>query len=163
MTHRERFMAALRGEKTDRVPVFPLLMFLAIDRAGITYREYATNGRALAEAQLLVQERFDLDAITACSDAFRVSGDLAPVLGGEMVYPEDKPPYLRNPLIPQPQIWKSWAAPILAAHRAEWVIECLACLNWWRLPPGTWPCWAGSTCLLPRRAVCAASRNLWYF
>jgi len=99
MTHRERFMAALRGEKTDRVPVFPLLMFLAIDRAGITYREYATNGRALAEAQLLVQERFDLDAITACSDAFRVSGDLAPVLGGEMVYPEDKPPYLRNPLI----------------------------------------------------------------
>ena len=99
MTHRERFMAALKGEPTDRVPVFPILMFLAVDRAGITYREFATNGKALAEAQLLVQERFDLDAITACSDAFRVSGDLAPVLGGEMVYPEDKPPYLRKPLI----------------------------------------------------------------
>jgi MtaA/CmuA family methyltransferase len=98
-THRERFMAALKGEPTDRIPVFPILMFLAVDRAGITYREFATNGRALAEAQLLVQERFDLDAITACSDAFRVSGDLARVLGGEMVYPDDKPPYLRKPLI----------------------------------------------------------------
>lgn len=99
MTSRERFMAALNGEETDRVPVFPILMFLAVDRAGITYREFATNGRALAEAQLLVQERFDLDAITACSDAFRVSGDLASVLGGEMAYPEDKPPYLKKPLI----------------------------------------------------------------
>jgi MtaA/CmuA family methyltransferase len=99
MAHRERFMAALKGKHTDRVPVFPVLMFLAVDRAGITYREFATNGKALAEAQLLVQERFDLDAITACSDAFRVSGDLAPLLGGEMVYPEDKPPYLRKPLI----------------------------------------------------------------
>jgi MtaA/CmuA family methyltransferase len=96
MTNRERFMAALNGESTDRVPLFPLLMFLAADRAGITYREFATNGRALAEAQLLVQERFDLDAITACSDAFRISGDLGPE---EMVYPESKPPYLRRPLI----------------------------------------------------------------
>jgi uroporphyrinogen-III decarboxylase len=92
-------MAALKGEATDRVPVFPLLMFLAVDRAGITHRDYATNGKALAEAQLLLQERFDLDAITACWDAFRVSGDLASILGGEMVYPEDKPPYLRRPLI----------------------------------------------------------------
>jgi MtaA/CmuA family methyltransferase len=95
MTNRERFMAALNGEPTDRVPLFPLLMFLVIDRAGITYREYATNGRALAEAQLLVQERFDLDAITACSDAFRVTADL----GADMAYPEDKPPYARTPPI----------------------------------------------------------------
>jgi hypothetical protein len=67
MTNRERFMAALKGEKRDRVPIFPLLMFLAADRASITYRRYATDAKALAEAQLLVQERFDLDAITACS------------------------------------------------------------------------------------------------
>ena len=99
MTNRERFMAALQGKPTDRVPLFPILMFLAADRAGISYREYATNGQALAEAQLLVQERFDLDAITACSDAFRISADLAPGLGGEMVYPENKPPYLRSPIV----------------------------------------------------------------
>ena len=95
MNNRERFMAALKGEPTDRVPVFPLLIFFSADRAGLPYREYATNGRALAQAQLLVQQRFDLDAITACSDAFRVSADL----GGDMAYPETKTPYLRTPLI----------------------------------------------------------------
>ncbi len=95
MNHRERFMAALKGEPADRVPVFPLLMFLAADRAGLAYREYATNGRALAQAQLLVQQRFDLDAITVCSDAFRLSADL----GGDIFYPETKTPYLRAPLV----------------------------------------------------------------
>jgi MtaA/CmuA family methyltransferase len=95
MTNRERFMAVLNNKLVDRVPLFPLLMFLTVDRAGITYRQYATNGRALAEAQLLVQERFDLDAITVCSDAFRVTADL----GADMVFPEDKPPYARHPVI----------------------------------------------------------------
>ena len=99
MTHYERFMAALNGEKTDRIPVFPILMFLAADRAGLPYREFATNGKALAEAQLQVQERFNLDAITACSDAFRLPADLAARLGGEMVYPENKTPFLRKPII----------------------------------------------------------------
>lgn len=95
MNNRERFMAALKGEPTDRVPVFPLLMFFTADRAGLPYCEYATNGRALAQAQLLVQQRFDLDAITGCSDAFRVSADL----GGDISYPETKTPYLRAPLV----------------------------------------------------------------
>ena len=95
MTHRQRFMAALSGAPPDRTPVFPLLMFLAADRAGLTYHEYATDGRALAGAQLMVQERFDLDAITVCSDAFRVPADL----GGDMAYPEDRTPYLRRPLV----------------------------------------------------------------
>lgn len=95
MTHRERFFAALNGESIDRTPVFPLLMHLAADRAGITYREFAGHGRSLAEAQLRVQREFDLDAITACSDAFRISADL----GGEIVFPEQKPPHLQHPLI----------------------------------------------------------------
>jgi len=85
----------VKGEKTDRVPVFPLLMFLPAARHKITYKEYATNGRAMAAAQLAIQNKFDLDAITSCSDAFRVSADL----GGRMAYPEEKPPYLLDPLI----------------------------------------------------------------
>jgi MtaA/CmuA family methyltransferase len=36
-----------------------------------------------------------VDAITTCSDAFRLSADL----GGEMVYPEDQTPYLLRPLV----------------------------------------------------------------
>jgi len=87
MTCRQRFLAAVRGEPVDRTPVFPLLMFLAADRAGISYRTFATDGQALAEAQLAVQQRFGVDAVTACSDAFRLSADL----GGDMVFPEATP------------------------------------------------------------------------
>jgi MtaA/CmuA family methyltransferase len=95
MNSKARCLAAIRGEPVDRPPIFPLLMFLAADRLGVPYREFATNGHVLAEAQLHVREQFGLDAITSCSDAFRISADL----GGEMVYPEDKTPYLHTPLV----------------------------------------------------------------
>jgi MtaA/CmuA family methyltransferase len=95
MTSLERCLAAIQGAEPDRVPVFPLLMFFAQQRAGITYREYATNGGALAEAQLRVRERFPVDALTVCSDAFRLTADL----GAEMAYPVDKPPFAMNHLV----------------------------------------------------------------
>jgi len=95
MTSRERCLAALAGRPVDHVPVFPLLMSFAADRYGISYREFAVNGHATAEAQLAIRDRFPVDAITACTDAFRVSADL----GGEMVYPEDTPPFLARPLV----------------------------------------------------------------
>jgi len=98
MTHRERFLAAIYGNPVDRAPVFPLLMFFAASRAGLSYREFATDGAALAQAQLALQAQYGLDAITACSDAFRLSAEL----GGEMGFPEDKPPYLRHPLVTTP-------------------------------------------------------------
>ena len=98
MNGRERCLAAIRGEPVDRTPVFPLLMFLAADRAGLTYREYATDGRALAEAQLAAAERFGLDAVTACSDAFRLAADL----GARMSYPEQATPHALEPLVSAP-------------------------------------------------------------
>ena len=95
MNSKERCLAALGGQPVDRLPVFPLIMFLAADRFKVPYRAYATNGQVLAEAQLALRERFTVDAITSCSDAFRLSADL----GGEMFYPQDGTPYLARPLI----------------------------------------------------------------
>jgi MtaA/CmuA family methyltransferase len=90
MTSKERCLAALSGKAVDRVPVFPLLMFFAQKRFGVTYRQFATNGHVLAEAQLKALASFPIDAITACSDAFRIPADL----GGEMAFPDNKPPHL---------------------------------------------------------------------
>lgn len=95
MNSKERCMAAIKGQEVDRTPVFPILMFFAQDRLGITYREFATNGRAMAEAQLNIREKFPVDAITACTDAFRITADL----GADIVYPEDQPPYASAPLV----------------------------------------------------------------
>jgi len=95
MNSKERCLAATAGGTVDRVPVFPLLMFLAADRLGLSYRRYATEASALAEAQVNVRRRFPVDAITACSDAFRLSADL----GGEMAFPENQPPHLLRSLV----------------------------------------------------------------
>jgi MtaA/CmuA family methyltransferase len=95
MTSRARVLAALNGQPVDRVPVFPLVMSMPADRAGLTYRAYATQGQALAEAQLRFQQQFGIDAINAGSDAFRIAADL----GGEMAYPEQTPPHLVQPLL----------------------------------------------------------------
>jgi MtaA/CmuA family methyltransferase len=95
MNSKQRALAAINGNPVDRVPVFPLLMFFAQSRLGITYREFATNGNAMADAQLHIQNKFNIDVITACSDAFRITADL----GAEMAFPEDKPPYAVQPLV----------------------------------------------------------------
>lgn len=88
-------MAVIRGATVDKTPVFPLLMAFSAQRYGVSYRQFASNGHVMAESQLNIREEFKVDAITACSDAFRISADL----GGDIVFPEDKPPYLARPLI----------------------------------------------------------------
>jgi len=95
MNSKERCLATIQGDPVDRVPVFPLLMSFSADRVGVSYRQFAADGHSMAEAQLKVRQTFGVDAITACSDAFRISADL----DGEMIYPEDRPPYLAKPLV----------------------------------------------------------------
>ena len=95
MNSKQRCLAAISGEPADRVPVFPLLMFFAQKRLGVSYREFATNGHVLAEAQINIRGTFGVDAITACSDAFRITADL----GADMVFPENQTPFAASPLV----------------------------------------------------------------
>lgn len=95
MNKKERFFGTVEGQAVDRTPVFPLIMSFAAERAGLTYRTFASDGHALAEAQLQFSETFPVDAITVSSDAFRLTADL----GGEIVFPDQTPPFLAHPLI----------------------------------------------------------------
>jgi len=113
MNSKERCLAAINGTPTDRAPVFPLLMFFAQDRLGVTYRQFATDGRVTAEAQLKALEEFGFDAVTACTDAFRLTADL----GAEMVYPEDGPPHSAGPLVRTEQDLLALRRPDPAAGR----------------------------------------------
>ena len=97
----------MRGATPDRVPVFPLLMSIAADRHGISYKEFASNYNALAEAQINITERFDIDAVTVCSDAFRVTADL----GGKIYFPLDAPPRLTERLISSEADFKKLGKP----------------------------------------------------
>lgn len=123
MTGKERCLAAVRGGIPDRVPVFPLLMFFAQKRFGVTYREFATNGEVTAEAQLAMAARFDIDAITACTDAFRLAADL----GARMVFPEDKPPFAAEPLVRCAADLAKLPRPDPTARGSRMADRCLAC------------------------------------
>lgn len=122
MASRERCLAAIHGEPVDRAPVFPLIMFLAADRLGVPYREFAANGHVMAEAQLKLRETFGVDAITSCSDAFRVSADL----GGDMVYPEDSTPYLAKPLVRSENDFRNLKSPDASNPRSRMADRTLA-------------------------------------
>lgn len=141
MTGRERFFNAMNGDPIDQTPVFPLLMFLTARHAGLSYREFATNGIAMGEAQLLMAEKFPFDAITACSDSCRVPADL----GGDVAFPEDGTPYLASPIITSEQDFLSLSRPDPTKGRmadrakgvrlmAESVGDRCAVLGWVEMP-----------------------------
>jgi MtaA/CmuA family methyltransferase len=123
MTGKERCLAMVRGKPVDRVPVFPLLMFFAQRRLGVTYRDFATDGRVTAEAQIAMFTRFGMDAITACTDAFRLMADL----GGEMVFPEDGPPFAATPLVRSRADLLRLPEPDPTARGSRMADRCRAC------------------------------------
>ena len=95
MNAKERCVAVLNRREPDRVPFFPLMMFFAANRAKLNYRTYATDAAALSEAQINLFENYHVDAVTACSDAYRITADL----GGEIGYPEDQTPHSQGVLL----------------------------------------------------------------
>jgi len=84
MTAKERYLATLRGERRDRVPVTPIFMAWAAHYIDKTYRDFYLDGEVLAEAQLAVTRAFDVDQISAISDPWRESS----AYGMEFDYPE---------------------------------------------------------------------------
>jgi MtaA/CmuA family methyltransferase len=92
MTGRERFAAVLAGRPVDRLPLMPITMMFAADFAGIPYRRYATDGAALAEAQIRTAAEYGFDHVSAISDPAREVSDL----GGGVEWFDDQPPALRG-------------------------------------------------------------------
>jgi MtaA/CmuA family methyltransferase len=76
----------------------------------------------MAKAQLKLRESFEVDAITACSDAFRVSADL----GGDVAFPEDKAPYLVKPLVRSENDFRNLKGPDPSKPRSRMADRSLA-------------------------------------
>jgi len=73
MTPKERYLACVRGEEHDRVPVTPIFMAWAAHLIGRSYRDFYLDGEVLAEAQLAVTRAFEVDQVSAISDPWRES------------------------------------------------------------------------------------------
>src|ERR1700733_5717824 len=90
MTGRERVIAMMEGRATDRLPFMPITMMFAADRIGAKYSRYARDHRVMAEAQLRVAEKFDIDTVSTISDPAREASDY----GAEVEWFDDQPPAL---------------------------------------------------------------------
>jgi len=63
ITGMDRLVAAIKGEKSDRIPVFCNLIDQGAKEMGLTPREYYANGDYVAEAQLRMQARYGYDNV----------------------------------------------------------------------------------------------------
>jgi uroporphyrinogen decarboxylase len=95
LTPRERFGLLVIDEPQDRIPIYPLVTSHAATVAGIKLRDYYTDGRKMAQAQLLAQEFYGHDFISFFSEV----GLIAEALGSRFDYPENDLPVLRQPLL----------------------------------------------------------------
>lgn len=88
MTPKERFDAFFAGKPIDRPMSHPLCMTFAARVAGIPYRRYASDYRALAGAQAQVCRMLGVEILSVCSDPVRELSNL----GGNLTWFEDEAP-----------------------------------------------------------------------
>jgi MtaA/CmuA family methyltransferase len=88
MNGKERVLAMFDGRPVDHLPLMPITMMFAADLSGVHYRDYASDHRVLAEAQLRAAREFGFDYVSAISDPAREVADL----GGAVGWFDDQPP-----------------------------------------------------------------------
>lgn len=88
MNGKNRVLAMCDGQAVDHLPLMPITMMFAADQAGVSYRDYASDHRVLAAAQLKVAQTFGFDYVSAISDPAREASDL----GGAVEWFDNQPP-----------------------------------------------------------------------
>jgi len=100
LTPRERFNLLVIDEKPDRCNVLPLITSHSAAVAGISLKEYYTDGVALARSQIAAVEEYGHDAISVFSEV----GIIAEAMGSKFEYPEDDLPILKIPALDRIEI-----------------------------------------------------------
>lgn len=88
MNGKERILGFLNHQPVDRLPFMPITMMFAADQIGARYRDYVTDYRVLAEAQIVTADRFDIDYVSVISDPAREASDC----GAAVDFFDDQPP-----------------------------------------------------------------------
>ena len=95
MSSRNRVLRTLDHQPTDVIPVAPFMFDLAAVWYGISVGEFATDGRAMASAQLALHEELDQDVIFIGSDNYYI----AEGFGCKAGVPDDEIPHLEVPAL----------------------------------------------------------------
>ena len=110
MTGRERILALIDGGAVDHLPLMPITMMFAAGRIGAKYRDYVTDHRVLAGAQMHTACEFGFDYVSAISDPAREAADL----GAAIEWFDDQPPAIveTRALLSDKAPWTDWSCPI---------------------------------------------------
>lgn len=128
ITSVERLGAALRGEPSDRIPVFCNLLDQGARELGLPLEEYYSSGANVAEAQLRMQAKYGHDNVWSL---FYV-GKEAELLGCQKIlFAEDGPPNVEDWVIRSHEDIHALEVPAdVTDHPAfEQVGECLRVLK----------------------------------
>ena len=87
MTSLERCMAVFNGEIPDQLPVVPQCFMLAVETAGLKISDVNKNGRKMAEAHLISQEKYGYDGCVIDFD----DATIAEAVGAKVIFREDEP------------------------------------------------------------------------
>lgn len=87
MTSKERCLAVLRGERPDILPVIPQCFMFAVETAGMKIGEVSKNGRKMAQAHIISQEKYGYDGCVIDFD----DATIAEAIGAEVIFREDEP------------------------------------------------------------------------
>ncbi len=89
MNSYERVMNRMAGKPVDYVPNLSLTMMFSAREAGVSFGEFCSDYRKLAEGALRCHEKYGIDMVCVISDPMRE----AEGLGAEVVVPKDGVPY----------------------------------------------------------------------
>lgn len=87
MTSLERCMAVLKGDIPDKLPVVPQCFMFAVETAGMKISDVNRNGRKMAEAHFISQEKYGYDGCVIDFD----DATIAEAVGAKVIYREDEP------------------------------------------------------------------------
>jgi MtaA/CmuA family methyltransferase len=103
----QRFHNRINGDPVDRPPNFDIMMTFAAHYINQPLSRYYLDYNILCEANLAVQEDFNLDIVQAISDPYREAHDF----GLQVEFPDDGLPLSKIPLIQEPDDLKKLTAP----------------------------------------------------
>lgn len=95
MTPKERMIAFKEGKPLDRIPCCPGLENNGIRPLGMTFKDYATKAKCMADAAVACFRLYRPDAMGLSSDCFTLSE----AMGSSLYFPDDDVPQLNKPVV----------------------------------------------------------------
>jgi MtaA/CmuA family methyltransferase len=87
MNSLERCLAVLNGEEFDTLPVVPQCFMYAIETAGLRIGDINRNGKRMAQAHILSQEKYEYDGCVIDFD----DASIAEAVGAKVIFRDDEP------------------------------------------------------------------------